>query len=90
MSKGDDRKMDMMNMLSLDELDEVRGGCFSGNYLTEVVSFLKEHMDEKTYNMVVQRGEKKPYVAAKVFLSPSDWRKYVWIEQHGSLDGFRE
>ncbi len=85
--------MDAMNRLSLDELDEldeVRGACYSGTYLTEAVAFLKEHMDEKTYNMVVQNGERKLYVAAKVFLSPSDWQKYVWIEQHGSLDGFVE
>ena len=76
---------------TLDELDEVRGGYFSGTYRAEALCFLKEHMDEKTYNLIMQKdGKKKPYVAAKVFLSPSDWKKYVWIEQHGSLDGFGE
>ena len=82
--------MDAINMLSLDDLDEVRGGCFSGTYLTEALEFLKEHIDEKEYDLITQKGEKKPYVAARVFLSPSDWRKYVWIEQYGSLDGVME
>lgn len=74
---GDDEKMDVE--------------CFFGTYQTEALRFLKEHMDEDTYNLIMQKGgKKKPYVAAKVFLSPSDWKKYVWIEQHGSLDGFGE
>lgn len=88
---GDDRKMDAKDTLSLDNRDEVRDGCYAGTYLTEALEFLKEHMDEDTYNLIMQKGaKKKPYVAAKVFLSPSDWKKYVWIEKHGSLDGFEE
>jgi len=33
-------------------------------------------------------GRAHHYVAARAFLSQSDWDKFVWIEEHGSLDGF--
>lgn len=33
-------------------------------------------------------GKRHHYVVARAFLSQSDWEKFVWIEQHGSLDGF--
>ena len=74
-----------------DQLEAVTGGrYYPGSYKTEAISFLKEHMDRKTYDLVMSSGEghRHPYVAAKVFLSGADWEKYVWIEQYGSLDGF--
>lgn len=40
MNKEDDGEMDAINMLSLDDLDEVRGGCFSGTYLTEALDLV--------------------------------------------------
>ena len=79
-----------VNMLTLDELEEVQGGRFSGTYRTEALQFLKEHMDGQTFEKIMSHKEekKRPYVAAKIFLNQSDWEKYVWIEQHGSLEGF--
>ena len=77
-----------MKVLSMDELEQVHGGRFSGAYQTEALQFLKEHMDEKTFDLIMKKDSKKPYVPAKIFLSPSDWEKYAWIEEHGSLDGF--
>ena len=41
---------------------------------------------EKAMNSDV--GRARHYVAARVFLNQSDWEKFVWIEEHGSLDGF--
>ncbi len=33
-------------------------------------------------------GKHHHYVVARVFLNQADWEKFVWIEEHGSLDGF--
>ena len=38
--------------------------------------------------MRAEAGRRHPYVAARLFLSEDDWRKYVWIEQYGSLDDY--
>ena len=38
--------------------------------------------------MSADAGRRHPYVAARLFLSEDDWRKYVWIEQYGSLDEY--
>ena len=33
-------------------------------------------------------GQTHPYAVARAILNQADWEKYVWIEEHGSLDGF--
>ena len=63
-----------------------------GAYNEEALRFLREHMDKVQYDIIMstKRGRELPYVAARVFLSDVDWRRYVWIVDHGSLDGFKE
>ena len=61
-----------------------------GIYKTEAVMFLKQCLDSDTFAKL-SRSEnfrRNPVVAAKIYLRDEDWNKYVWIEQHGSLDGF--
>lgn len=60
-----------------------------GIYRKEAIMFLKKCMDEKVYDSIMKHGDgfKHPYVAAKIYLGSCHWEKYVWIEQHGTLDG---
>ena len=55
-------------------------------------TFLKEHIEENQYASIMKtrRGRDYPYVVARLFLSESDWKRYVWIAHHGSLDGYGE
>ena len=58
-------------------------------YAEEAQEFLCEHMDKDQYTAIMstKRGKDLPYVAARVFLSDSDWNQYMWNAHHGSLDG---
>ena len=62
----------------------------SHEYDDEALKFLQEHMDKKQYEAIMstKRGKNLPYVAARVFLKDSEWKQYMWIVEHGSLDGF--
>ena len=73
------------------ELETVSGGSYTaGIYRKEALAFLKSCMDARTFDRIMstEEGHRRPYVAAKIFLSGSDWDKYIWIEYHGSLDGY--
>ena len=61
-----------------------------GIYKTEAVLFLKQCLDSDTFDRLCksENFRRNPVVAAKIYLSGENWNKYVWIEQHGSLDGF--
>ena len=61
-----------------------------GPYKTESLRFIKECLGEEKFSRLLGNDEsrKHPYVAAKLFLTLQDWNKFVWIEHHGSLDGF--
>ncbi len=61
-----------------------------GEYLQEALAFLRERIGETEYEQIMGRADSRwhPYVAARLFLSPMDWERYVWIEHHGTLDGF--
>ena len=63
-----------------------------GKYREEAGAFLRQCLDAELYKSIMSSadGRSRPYVAARVFLSDAQWAKYVWIEQHGSLDGFAE
>ena len=77
--------------LSPDQLEIVSGGKYlPGIYKREAIAFLKTCMGEQMYEKVMSAdaGRRHPYVAARLFLSEDDWRKYVWIEQYGSLDEY--
>ena len=74
-----------------EEVEMVSAGAYSpGAYHTEAQSFLKSHMNAETYDLIMSHrdGRRLPYVAARIYLNGEDWDRYVWIEQHGSLDGF--
>ena len=61
-------------------------------YKAEAQEYLKNHMDKDKYKAIMstRQGQELPYVAARVFLSESEWREYLWIADHGSLEGFCE
>ena len=63
-----------------------------GTYKETAIAFLRESIDDKTYERLISHSgwDKYPYVAARLFLNKDDWKKYVWIEQHGTLKGFSE
>jgi hypothetical protein len=63
-----------------------------GVFQKEAVLYLRDRMDRKVFDAVMRsdEGRKLPHVAARIYLSPSDWKRYVWIEQHGSLEGFAD
>ena len=77
--------------LSLQQLSAVSGGSYSGGrYTQEASAFLRERVGEDTYAMMMSdpHSRSHPYVPARIFLDQADWDRFVWIEQHGSLDGF--
>ena len=84
-------KSEDLYALSPEQLEIVSGGKYlPGNYKKEANAFLRTCMGEQMYEKVMSSdaGRRHPYVAAKLFLSEDDWKKYVWIEQYGSLDGY--
>ena len=84
-------KSDDLYNLSPEQLEIFSDGKYlPGNYKREANDFLKTCMGEQKYEKIMSAdaGRRHPYVAARLFLSEDDWRKYVWIEQYGSLDGY--
>lgn len=74
-----------------EELSRVSGGVYRpGEYRQEALAFFKSCIGDRQYAQIMGRADSRqhPYVAARLFLSPLDWEKYVWIEQHGTLEGF--
>ena len=61
-----------------------------GKYTKKAVAFLRECVGEERFRLIMNNADsrKHPYVAARLFLSAKDWRKYVWIEQNGTAEGF--
>lgn len=67
------------------------GGTYRpGEYRKEALRFFRDRIGQEQFDQIMGRTDSRqhPYVAARVFLSPLEWDQYVWIEQHGSLDGF--
>ena len=62
-----------------------------GRYRAEAMAFLRTRLGEEEYVQIMSPpgARQYPYVAAKLFLSPQDWEKYVYVEQNGSLRGFQ-
>ncbi len=82
------KKSDDLYELSPEQLEIVSEGKYMpGNYKKEANAFLRTCMGEQMYEKVMSAdaGRRHPYVAAKLFLSEENWKKYVWIEQYGSL-----
>ena len=70
----------------------VHGGYSPGPYSAAALAYFKSCLDAGTYARLArkERWDEHPYVAARLFLRDDQWLKYVWIEQHGTLDGFAE
>ncbi len=66
------------------------GAYRPGAYRHEALAFLRERVGEEKFERIMGLDDSRlhPYVAARVFLSPADWNRYVWIEHHGTLEGF--
>ena len=79
-----------------DQLDSAGGAPALGIYRPgfhhkeESLQFFRACVGDKTYERAMNSdvGRAHHYVAARAFLNQSDWEKFVWIEEHGSLDGF--
>ena len=56
----------------------------------ESLQFFKECVGEEVYSKAMnsEAGHSHHYAVARAFLNQSDWEKFVWIEEHGSLEGF--
>ena len=85
------KKSNDLYELSPEQLEIFSDGKYlPGNYKKEADAFLKTCIGAQMYDKVMsaEAGRRHPYVAARLFLSEDDWRKYVWIEQYGSLDDY--
>lgn len=80
-----------------DQLNVVSGGTHTlgiykqgFRYKTESLQFFKACVGDETYRKALSSdaGKAHHYTVARAFLSQADWEKFVWIEEHGSLDGF--
>ena len=85
--------------LSADHLESINGGSNtlgvyrSGfRYKKESLQFFKECVGEAVYAKAMNSdaGRVHHYTVARAFLGQTDWEKFVWIEEFGSLDGFPE
>ncbi len=61
-----------------------------GIHKKEAVAFLKQRLDEDIFEKLCSNESfcRNPVIGAKLFLCVEDWNKYVWIEQHGSLNSY--
>ncbi len=61
-----------------------------GAFVREAKAFFRECVGSETYEraMNCDAGRAHHYVPARVYLSQSDWERFCWIEQFGTLDGF--
>ena len=85
--------------LNQDQLESVSGGAPSlGVYRPgfrhqrESLQFFKACVGEDVYSMAMNSdaGRAHHYTVARAFLNQTNWEKFVWIEEFGSLDGFPE
>ena len=84
--------------LRLTQLDSASGGSPAlgvyqpGVFQREAKAFFRECVGNALYERAMNcaAGRLHYYVPARVYLSQTDWEKFCWIEQHGTLDGFPE
>ena len=59
-------------------------------YKKESLRFFKTCVGNEAYTKAMNSdaGRTYHYVVARTLLNQTDWEKFVWIEEHGSLDGF--
>lgn len=90
-------KHDTVRELAPDQLESVSGGgCPLGvykpgfRYRKESLQFFKACVGDDVYRKAMnsEAGKAHHYAVARAFLSQPDWEKFVWIEEHGSLNSF--
>ena len=61
-------------------------------YKKESLQFFKACVGDEVYGKAMnsEAGRAHHYTVARAFLNQSDWEKFVWIEEYGSLEGFPE
>ena len=61
-------------------------------YKKESLLFFKACVGDEVYGkaMSSEAGRAHHYTVARAFLNQSDWEKFCWIEEFGSLEGFPE
>ena len=61
-------------------------------YKSESLKFFKACVGEAIYSRAMnsEAGRAHHYTVARAFLNQTDWEKFCWIEEYGSLDGFPE
>ena len=83
--------------LSPVQLESVSGGAVTlgvyrpgFQYKKESLQFFKECVGDDIYAKAMnsEAGRAHHYTVARAFLSQTDWEKFCWIEQYGTLDGF--
>ncbi len=83
--------------LSVDQLGSVGGGIQQlgvyqpgFRYRKESLRFFRSCVGDNVYSKAMNSdaGRAHHYTVARAFLNQSDWEKFVWIEEHGSLDEF--
>lgn len=91
-------RRDEESSLSLEELAQANGGAHvlgfyrPGAYRDAALEYFKSRVGVETFDLAMGSpySQRHHYVAARAFLSQPDWERFVWVEQHGSLDGFPE
>ena len=90
-------KHDAVRELAPDRLGSVRGAeCTLGiykpgfRYRKESLRFFRACVGDDVYSKAMnsEAGKAHHYAVARAFLDQPDWEKFVWIEEHGSLDSF--
>lgn len=56
----------------------------------ESLRFFKTCVGDEAYTKAMnsEAGRTHHYVVARTLLNQTDWEKFVWIEEHGSLEDF--
>ena len=100
MNRKDCEHMSMAeNQLELlpEQMESVVGGLavlgvyrLGFHYKEESLRFFQSCVGKDVYLKAINSdaGRTHPYAVARAILNQADWEKYVWIEEHGSLDGF--
>ena len=90
-------KNEEIQELSMDHLESVSAGAQmlgvyqpGFRYKKESLQFFRSCVGDDVYEkaMSSDAGRAHHYTVARAFLNQSDWERFVWIEEHGSLDSF--
>lgn len=90
--------IDSINRIELnpEQMESFSGGHALGIYRPgfrhkkESLRFFKTCVGDETYTkaMKSEAGRTHHYVVVRTLLNQTDWEKFVWIEEHGSLEDF--